>query len=108
MLPMQLDIPAARYAFAYIANSDIRKSERDLSHIELERSDNISSASGWGSQKRVLRVFGVRSKARTYRVNKVDISTKTKNGHLLKCPLAFIVLHYGSRAKKIRSKSLDR
>ena len=36
---------------------------RDLSHIELERSDNISSS----------------SKARTYRVNGVDISTKRKN-----------------------------
>ena len=35
---------------------------RDLSHIELERSDNISSS----------------SKARTYRVNGVDISTKEK------------------------------
>ena len=33
---------------------------------------------------------------------------KQKNGHLLKCPLAFIVLPYGSRPKKIRSKSLDR
>ena len=36
---------------------------RDLSHIELERSDNISSS----------------SKARTYRVNEIDISTKRKN-----------------------------
>ena len=35
---------------------------RDLSHIELERSDNISSS----------------SKARTYRVNEVDISTERK------------------------------
>ena len=35
---------------------------RDLSHIELARSDNISSS----------------SKARTYRVNEVDISTKEK------------------------------
>ncbi len=36
---------------------------RDLSHIELERSDNISSS----------------SEARTYRVNRVDISTEEKN-----------------------------
>ena len=35
---------------------------RDLSHIELERSDNISSS----------------SKARTYRVGEVDISTEEK------------------------------
>ena len=35
---------------------------RDLSHIELERSDNISSS----------------SKARTYRVNEVDISAEEK------------------------------
>jgi hypothetical protein len=35
---------------------------RDLSHIELERSDNISSS----------------SKARTYRVGKADISTEEK------------------------------
>ena len=35
---------------------------RDLSHIELERSDNISSS----------------SKARTYRVGEVDISTERK------------------------------
>ena len=35
---------------------------RDLSHIELTRSDNISSS----------------SKARTYRVNEVDISTEEK------------------------------
>ena len=38
------------------------KGERDLSHIELARSDNISSS----------------SKARTYRVNEVDISTEEK------------------------------
>ena len=38
------------------------KSERDLSHIELEQSDNISSS----------------SKARTYRVGKADISTEEK------------------------------
>ena len=36
---------------------------RDLSHIKLTRSGNISSS----------------SKARTYRVNGVDISTKEKN-----------------------------
>ena len=52
MLLTQLDMPAARYA----------KSERDLSHIELERSDNISSS----------------SKARRYRVNEVDISPERK------------------------------
>ena len=44
--------PKARYV----------KSERDLSHIELERSDNISSL----------------SKAKAYRVNEVDISTEEK------------------------------
>ena len=44
--------PKARYV----------KSERDLSHIELTRSGNISSS----------------SKARTYRVNEVDISTEQK------------------------------
>ena len=100
MLPMQLDIPAARYAFAYIANSDIRKSERDLSHIELERSDNISSASGWGSQKRVLRVFGVRSKARTYRVNKVDISTKTKKRTPTQVPVSVYCFALWIKAEK--------
>ena len=100
MLPMQLDIPAARYAFAYIANSDIRKSERDLSHIELERSDNISSASGGGSQKRVLRVFGVRSKARTYRVNKVDISTKTKQRTPTQVPVSVYCFALWIKAEK--------
>ena len=44
--------PKARYV----------KSKRDLSHIELTRSDNISSS----------------SKARTYRVDEVDISTERK------------------------------
>ena len=39
------------------------KSERDLSHIELARSDNISSS----------------SKARTYRVGEAHISTEEKN-----------------------------
>ena len=38
------------------------KSERDLSHIELARSDNISSS----------------SKARTYRVGEAHISTERK------------------------------
>ena len=45
--------PQARYV----------KSARDLSHIELAQSDNISSS----------------STARTYRVNEVDISTERKN-----------------------------
>ena len=40
--------PKARYV----------KSERDLSHIELARSDNISSSSGWGSPKRRMSFGG--------------------------------------------------
>ena len=40
--------PKARYV----------KSARDLSHIELERSDNISSSSGWGSPKRRMSFGG--------------------------------------------------
>ena len=40
--------PKARYV----------KSERGLSHIELERSDNISSLSGWGSPKRRMSFGG--------------------------------------------------
>ena len=40
--------PKARYV----------KSERDLSHIELARSDNISSLSGWGSPKRRMSFGG--------------------------------------------------
>ena len=40
--------PEARYV----------KSERDLSHIELARSDNISSLSGWGSPKRRMSFGG--------------------------------------------------
>ena len=31
---------------------------RDLSHIELARSDNISSSSGWGSPKRRMSFGG--------------------------------------------------
>ena len=31
---------------------------RDLSHIELARSDNISSSSGWGSPKRSMSFGG--------------------------------------------------
>ena len=34
------------------------KSERDLSHIELTRSGNISSLSGWGSPKRRMSFGG--------------------------------------------------
>ena len=34
------------------------KSERDLSHIELARSDNISSLNGWGSPKRRMSFGG--------------------------------------------------
>ena len=52
MLLTQLDMPAARYAFAYIANGDIcQKREGFISYrigakrqyIELERSESISS-----------------------------------------------------------------
>ena len=40
--------PKARYV----------KSARDLSHIELARSDNISSLNGWGSPKRRMSFGG--------------------------------------------------
>ena len=40
--------PQARYV----------KSARDLSHIELEQSDNISSSNGWGSPKRRMSFGG--------------------------------------------------
>ena len=40
--------PQARYV----------KSARDLSHIELARSDNISSSSGWGSPKQRMSFGG--------------------------------------------------
>ena len=43
----------------YIANGDICQSERDLSHIELARSDNISSV----------------HEVSAYRVGDADIST---------------------------------
>ena len=54
MLLSQLDMPAARYAFAYIANGDIcQKREGFISYrigakrqyIELERSESISNSS---------------------------------------------------------------
>ena len=54
MLLTQLDMPAARYAFAYIANGDIcQKREGFISYrigakrqyIELERSESISNSS---------------------------------------------------------------
>ena len=62
------------------------KSARDLSHIELERSDNISSS----------------SKARTYRVNEVDISPERKTrarieGFLLLLLLFLLVYGFGLR-----------
>ncbi|MBQ6906172.1 MAG: hypothetical protein IJN75_04050, partial [Clostridia bacterium] len=47
------------YGVRYVLTHSIT---RDLSHIELERSDNISSL----------------SVAKAYRVNRVDISTKEK------------------------------
>ena len=55
--------PKARYV----------KSERDLSHIELARSDNISSS----------------SKARTYRVGEAHISTERKTRARIKDFLLF-------------------
>ena len=66
MLLTQLDMPAARYAFAYIANGDIcQKREGFISYrIDVRKANgNISSS----------------STARTYRVNEVDISTERKN-----------------------------
>ena len=60
--------PKARYV----------KSERDLSHIELERSDNISSS----------------SKARTYRVGEVDISTEEKKEQEYKEKLLIFLLFF--------------
>ena len=60
--------PQARYV----------KSARDLSHIELERSDNISSS----------------SKARTYRVNGVDISTEEKREQEYKEKILIFLLSF--------------
>ena len=54
------------------------KSDRDLSHIELERSDNISSS----------------SKARTYRVGGVDISTEEKREQEYKEKILIFLLSF--------------
>ena len=51
---------------------------RDLSHIELERSDNLSSS----------------SKARTYRVNGVDISTEEKREQEYKEKILIFLLSF--------------
>ena len=63
---MQLDMPAARYAFALLATGEIcQKREGFISYrIDVRKANgNISSS----------------STARTYRVGEVDISTERKN-----------------------------
>lgn len=40
-----LDIPSARYTFAFLIKGKICQNEKDLSHIKLTRSGNISSSS---------------------------------------------------------------
>ena len=83
MLLTQLDMPSARYAFAYIANGDIcKKREGFISYrIDVRKANgNISSS----------------STARTYRVNKVDISTieKREQGYKEKILIFLLCLFY--------------
>ena len=62
MLLKQLDSLRLDMLLHYSPQARYVKSAKDLSHIELERSDNISGL----------------SKARIYRVGEVDISTEEK------------------------------
>ena len=78
MLLTQLNMPAARYAFVYIATAIYVKSERYLSHIELTRVGNISSL----------------SVAKAYRVNGVDISTEEKREQEYKEKILIFLLFF--------------